>query len=44
MGEEIRETRSNVQTDRDLFKATLPFGVESADRQGPFQGNLAVRC
>ncbi len=29
MGEEIRETRSDVQTDRDLFMATLPFGVES---------------
>jgi len=29
MAEEIRETRPDVQTDRDLFKATLPFGVES---------------
>jgi len=29
MGEESRDTRSDVQTDRDLFKATLPFGVES---------------
>jgi len=29
MGEESRETKSDVQTDRDLFKATLPFGVES---------------
>ena len=29
MGEESRETRFDVQTDRDLFKATLPFGVES---------------
>jgi len=29
MGAEIRETKSDVQTDRDLFKATLPFGVES---------------
>ena len=30
MVEEIRGPRSDVQTDRDLFKATLPFGVESA--------------
>jgi len=29
MVEEIRGTKSDVQTDRDLFKATLPFGVES---------------
>lgn len=29
MVEKIRGTRSDVQTDRDLFKATLPFGVES---------------
>ena len=29
MGEEIREQRPDVQTDRDLFKATLPFGIES---------------
>lgn len=29
MGEGTRETRSNAQADRDLFKATLPFGVES---------------
>ena len=29
MGERIAETRADVQTDMDLFKATLPFGVES---------------
>ncbi len=29
MGEESRDTRSDGQTDRDLFKATLPFGIES---------------
>jgi len=29
MVEEVRETISDVQTDRELFKATLPFGVES---------------
>ena len=29
MGEITRETISDVQADRDLFKATLPFGVES---------------
>ena len=29
MVEQTRETRSDAQTDRDLFKATLPFGVES---------------
>ena len=29
MVEETRETISDAQSDRDLFKATLPFGVES---------------
>jgi len=29
MGEKIPTTRSEVQADKDLFKATLPFGVES---------------
>ena len=29
MGEEIREASSDAQSDRDLFKATLPFGAES---------------
>jgi omega-6 fatty acid desaturase (delta-12 desaturase) len=29
MGAMTPETRPNVQADRDLFKATLPFGVES---------------
>ncbi len=29
MGGNIPETRTDVQADRDLFKATLPFGVES---------------
>jgi len=29
MGEDSPATRSEVQADRDLFKATLPFGVES---------------
>jgi omega-6 fatty acid desaturase (delta-12 desaturase) len=29
VGEGIRETKSDLETDRDLFKATLPFGVES---------------
>jgi len=29
MGAEIFETRPDVQADKDLFKATLPFGVES---------------
>jgi len=29
MGEKVQEARSNEQADRDLFKATLPFGVES---------------
>jgi omega-6 fatty acid desaturase (delta-12 desaturase) len=29
MGEEIRKKRPDVQADRDLFKATMPFGVES---------------
>ena len=29
MVEEARETIPDVQTDRELFKATLPFGVES---------------
>ncbi len=29
MGKDSQETKSDAQTDRDLFKATLPFGVES---------------
>ena len=29
MGETIRATQPDVQADKDLFKATLPFGVES---------------
>lgn len=29
MGEESRQTPSDAKTDRDLFKDTLPFGVES---------------
>ena len=29
MGAENSEARTDVQADRDLFKATLPFGVES---------------
>ncbi|MEJ2275650.1 MAG: fatty acid desaturase, partial [Woeseiaceae bacterium] len=29
MGEKTHVTRSDVQADRDLFKATLPFSVES---------------
>ena len=29
MGNEALESKSNMQTDRELFKATLPFGVES---------------
>lgn len=29
MGKNSQEKGSDAQTDRDLFKATLPFGVES---------------
>jgi omega-6 fatty acid desaturase (delta-12 desaturase) len=29
MGSESQQTQTNAQKDRDLFKATLPFGVES---------------
>ncbi len=30
MGANTLESRTDIQADRDLFKATLPFGVESA--------------
>ena len=29
MGKTIRATQPDVQADKDLFKSTLPFGVES---------------